>query len=48
MRHVRPALVGRIQDERVLLDLRTVAVEEEGLIPGLVREAWATAVALGA
>ncbi len=48
MRHVRPALVGRIQDERVLLDLRTVAVEEEGLIPGLVREAWAAAVALGA
>ncbi len=48
LRHVRPALLGRIQDERVLLDPRTVSATEEGLIPGLVREAWAAAVAPGA
>ncbi len=48
LRHVRPALLGRIREEKVLLDLRTVAVEEEGLIPGLVREAWATVVSRGA
>jgi L-seryl-tRNA(Ser) seleniumtransferase len=48
LRRGRPALLGRIQGERVLLDLRTVAVDEEGHIPGLVREAWATATAEGA
>jgi L-seryl-tRNA(Ser) seleniumtransferase len=44
MRHVRPALLGRVREDKVLLDLRTVAVDEEGQIPGLVAEAWATAV----
>jgi L-seryl-tRNA(Ser) seleniumtransferase len=48
LRHVRPALLGRIQDDTVRLDLRTVATEEEGLIPGLVREAWAAAMKPGA
>jgi L-seryl-tRNA(Ser) seleniumtransferase len=44
LRHVRPALLGRVREDTVLLDLRTVAVDEEGQIPGLVAEAWATAV----
>jgi L-seryl-tRNA(Ser) seleniumtransferase len=48
LRHVRPAVLGRIRDERILLDLRTVAVEEEGLLPGLVLEAWTTAIGEGA
>lgn len=48
MRHVRPALLGRVQGDRILLDLRTVAAEEEGPIPGLVREAWAAAYQQGA
>jgi L-seryl-tRNA(Ser) seleniumtransferase len=48
LRHVRPALLGRVQDDKVCLDLRTVAVDEEGLIPGLVCEAWAAAMQLGA
>jgi L-seryl-tRNA(Ser) seleniumtransferase len=47
LRHVRPALLGRIRGDHVLLDLRSVAVEEEGLIPGLVHEAW-SAVMQGA
>ncbi len=48
LRHVRPALMGRIQDETVRLDLRTVAATEEGRIPGLVREAWDAAMQPGA
>jgi L-seryl-tRNA(Ser) seleniumtransferase len=47
MRHVRPALLGRIQEDRVLLDLRTVTGTEEGSIPDLVREAWAAATGKG-
>jgi L-seryl-tRNA(Ser) seleniumtransferase len=47
LRHVRPALLGRVQEERVLLDLRTVAVDEEGHIPGLVIKAWTTAMEEG-
>jgi len=48
LRHVRPAVLGRIREDRILLDLRTVAVEEEGQLPGLVHEAWATAIGEGA
>jgi L-seryl-tRNA(Ser) seleniumtransferase len=48
LRHVRPAVLGRIREERILLDLRTVAVEEEGQLPGLVHEAWTTAIGEGA
>jgi L-seryl-tRNA(Ser) seleniumtransferase len=48
LRHVRPAVLGRIREERLLLDLRTVAVEEEGQLPGLVLEAWTTAIGEGA
>ena len=44
LRRVRPALLGRVREDRVLLDLRTVADAEEGLIPDLVREAWAAAI----
>jgi L-seryl-tRNA(Ser) seleniumtransferase len=44
LRHVRPALLGRVREDKVLLDLRTVTVDEEGQIPGLVAEAWATAI----
>ena len=43
----QPALLGRIHENHVLLDLRTVAVEEEGHIPDLVREAWAAAIEEG-
>ena len=48
LRHVRPALLGRVQEEKILLDLRTVSAEEEGPIPGLVREAWSAAIEQGA
>jgi len=48
LRHVRPAVLGRIQEERVLLDLRTVSADEEGQLPGLVREAWTAAMEEGA
>jgi L-seryl-tRNA(Ser) seleniumtransferase len=48
LRHVRPALLGRIREDRLLLDLRTVAVDEEGQIPGLIAEAWSTAMSRGA
>jgi len=48
LRHVRPAILGRVQEDRVLLDLRTVSAEEEGPLPGLVREAWAAAIGEGA
>ncbi len=40
LRHVRPAVIGRIHEERVLLDLRTVTVAEEGRLPGLMQQAW--------
>jgi hypothetical protein len=33
-----------VREDKVLLDLRTVTVDEEGQIPGLVAEAWATAI----
>ncbi len=48
LRHVRPALLGRVQEDKILLDLRTVSAEEEGPIPGLVREAWSAAIEQGA
>jgi len=48
LRHVRPAVLGRIHEDRVLLDLRTVSAEEEGQLPGLVREAWTAAMEEGA
>jgi L-seryl-tRNA(Ser) seleniumtransferase len=47
LRNVRPALLGRIREDCVLLDLRTVTGAEEGLIPDLVREAWSSATGKG-
>ena len=44
LRHVQPAVLGRVREDQVLLDLRTVTVEEEGQIPGLVHKAWTTAI----
>ena len=44
LRHVQPAVLGRVREDQVFLDLRTVTVEEEGHIPALIQKAWTTAI----
>ena len=41
LRAARPPVIARIEDERVLLDLRTVAPEDDERLPGLVAGAAA-------
>ncbi|MHB1192381.1 MAG: L-seryl-tRNA(Sec) selenium transferase [Longimicrobiales bacterium] len=41
LRRGAPPVVGRIEGDRVLLDVRTVAPEEEDALVGCVRAAWA-------
>jgi L-seryl-tRNA(Ser) seleniumtransferase len=44
LRQMQPALLGRVREDRVLLDLRTVSGEEEDSLPGLIVKAWARVV----
>jgi L-seryl-tRNA(Ser) seleniumtransferase len=42
-----PPLLARIQDERVLIDVRTVLKPQEPLLPGLLKLAWQNALGKG-
>jgi L-seryl-tRNA(Ser) seleniumtransferase len=42
-----PPLLARIQEERVLVDLRTVLPTQESVLPGLLTTAWSQALGKG-
>ena len=43
LRHTSPPVIGRIEDNSVLLDLRAILPEQDGLLESAVRAALGTA-----
>ena len=39
LRRLTPPVIARIENDRVLLDLRTIAPEEDAILAGLIRRA---------
>jgi L-seryl-tRNA(Ser) seleniumtransferase len=47
LRAGKPPLLARIQDDRVLIDVRTVLRPQEDMLPGLLKLAWQAALGKG-